>query len=259
MMLFSDAVYVGVDPSSGSRPLTYAALGAEMEFLTLEQGSTEHVLAFIAGLETALVAIAGPQKPNTGEMKEPSLRRKLNLDPDGPTWGNWRVAEYELRRRNVRVYNTPAEDSQAPGWVRRSFELNRRLHQIGFQEGLVAGKPNRRMLFEINSHASYTALLEHRPFPKRSLEGRMQRQLVLYLERLDVVNPLYTLEEFTRHRLLTGDLPLHDLHEVEELDALVAALTAYRYAVERERVCQIGSREEGLITLPVSALKDFYP
>jgi predicted RNase H-like nuclease len=83
--------------------------------------------------------------------------------------------------------------------------------------------------------------------------------MVLYLQGLDLMNPLTVLEEITRHHLLTGQLPLRGLLEHDELDALIAAYTAYLVGAKPERASQVGDREEGLITLPSPELKDFYP
>jgi hypothetical protein len=138
------------------------------------------------------------------------------------------------------------------------LELHSRLDQIGFRTIKAgAGSPERARI-EVNPHASFTALLGHRPFLKRSLEGRMQRQLVLYLEGLQIPNPLLALEEITRHRLMTGDMPLHDIYHQEFLDAMVAAYTAYLLALKPDQTTQVGHPEEGWITLPVDQLKDSY-
>jgi hypothetical protein len=138
------------------------------------------------------------------------------------------------------------------------LELHSRLDQIGFRGLKVdAGTPDRARI-EVNPHASFTALLGHRPFLKRTLEGRMQRQLVLYLEGLQIPNPLIALEEITRHRLLTGDMPLDDVYHQEFLDAIVAAYTAYLVKLKPEQTTQVGHPEEGWITLPVAELKDSY-
>jgi predicted RNase H-like nuclease len=91
------------------------------------------------------------------------------------------------------------------------------------------------------------------------LEGRLQRQLVLYLEGLDLANPMHALEEITRHNLLMGHLPLERLRGHEELDALMAAYIAYLAATQPERVQQVGDPQEGLISVPAAGLKDFYP
>jgi hypothetical protein len=115
------------------------------------------------------------------------------------------------------------------------------------------------MLIEVQPHAAFTALLDHRPFLKRDLEGRMQRQLVLFLEGLDVPNPMHAVEEITRHHLLTGNLPFEGLYGPDQLDTLMAAFVAFLVGVKPERVSQVGDVDEGLITLPVAKLREFYP
>ena len=257
-MLFADAVYVGIDPTSGVRPMYYAALDADLRLLALNREKLEAVLAFIGGFEAVVVGVNAPQSPNQGVMRKPEIRRGYNLRPDGRTWGQWKVCEYELRRRNIRMYSTPAKEEAAPGWVRTGFTIFKRLRSMGFDFFVAGEKIRKRTLVEVQPHASISTLLERRPFLKRTLEGRMQRQLVLYLEGLDLPSPLLALEEITRHHLLSGHLPLDDLYEHDQLDALVAAYTAYLVGVDPKRVCQVGDREEGFITLPVESLKDFY-
>ena len=258
-MLFADAVYVGIDPTAGARPMYYAALDADLRLLALDKGNLETVLAFIGGLEAAVVGIDAPQSPNKGLMRQMEVRRRFNLQPRGRTWGNWRVCEYELRRRNIRLYNTPGKVNTAPGWMRTGFTLYKRLQSMDFNFFISGKNAEQQALIEVQPHASFAVLLERRPFLKRNLEGRMQRQLVLFLEGLALPNPIHALEEITRHHLLTGHLPLDALYEHDQLDALVAAYTAYLVGVEPERVIQVGDQEEGLITLPTMRLKDFYP
>ncbi len=129
---------------------------------------------------------------------------------------------------------------------------------MGFRFFIAGRKVAQRTMIEVQPHASYAVMLGRRPFLKRHLEGRMQRQLVLYLEGLDLPNPLHAIEEITRHHLLTSHLPLETLSDHDELDALVAAYTAYLTGVNPDRVCQVGDRKEGLITLPIAEMKDFY-
>jgi predicted nuclease with RNAse H fold len=257
-MLFTEAVYVGIDPTAGMRPMYYAALDANLRLLALDKGNTEAVLAFISGLEAAVVGVGAPQAPNKGLMRQEEFRRRFNLQPGGRTWGKWRVCEFELRRRNLRMYNTPNTEKAAPGWVKTSFTLFNRLRSMGFRFFIAEEETEQQTVIEVQPHASFAALLERRPFLKRNLEGRMQRQLVLYLEGLDISNPMHALEEITRHHLLTGQMPLGGLYEHDQLDALVAAYTAYLVGVKSDRVCQVGDREEGFITLPAAKLKDFY-
>jgi predicted nuclease with RNAse H fold len=257
-MFFTDVVYVGVDPSAGDRPVQYSALDHQLKLIALDEVPFESLFAFIASLDQALIAVDAPQGPNKGFMERPSIRERYNLQPGGDTWQNWRVCEYELRSRNIRLYNTPRDPEEARGWVQRGFELCRRLKGMGFRSYVQGEEPHRRMFIEARSHAGYSVLLERRPFPKDTLEGRLQRQLVLFLEGLELDNPMHALEEITRHHLLTGHLPLERLQEPQSLDALMAAYTAYLVGKHPERISQVGEREEGLITLPTPELKDLY-
>lgn len=257
-MLFSEAKFVGVNSTAGERPMHYAVLDGKLKIQVLGKGDLEMMLAVIAGLEDPVVAISAPQKPNTGVMGRASVRRRFNLDPEGTTWGQWRLGEYELRRRNIRLYNTPSEKEEAPRWMQNGFEIYRRLKRMGFRMINPEESVESRTMIEVQSHTSYTVLLERRPFLKKTLEGRLQRQLVLHLEGLDVANPVRILELFDRDHLLRGNLPLNDLYLAEELDSLVNAYTAYLALTNPERVCHIGDSREGLISVPTMDLKEFY-
>jgi hypothetical protein len=65
-------------------------------------------------------------------------------------------------------------------------------------------------------------------------------------------------EEITKHRLLQGVLPLEHLYSTGELDALVAAYTAWVAALHPERTTHLGDPEESLVILPVANLKRSY-
>ena len=108
-------------------------------------------------------------------------------------------------------------------------------------------------------HACFSVLLEHLPLPKRSLEGRIQRQLILYKYELNIPDPMHLFEEITRHRLLQGYLPIDNLYQVEELDALVAAYTAWMAGTQPDQVTFQGDSREGQIVLPIAELQHRYP
>jgi hypothetical protein len=108
---------------------------------------------------------------------------------------------------------------------------------------------------EVYPHASYSVLLGVLPLQKHTLEGRLQRQLALYEQGLQVPDPMRFFEEITRHRLLKGILPLEELYSPGELDALVAAYTAWKTAVHPEDVALLGDPEEGQIVLPAVEIK----
>jgi predicted nuclease with RNAse H fold len=257
-MLFDQDVYVGIDPTAGDRPMHFAVLDADLKLAALSQGDVETVLAFVGGLERAVVAIDAPQSPNQGLMLRPEIRRRFDLEPGGRTWGQWKVCEYELRRRNIRLYNTPRKEEEAPRWIRLGFTLYQRMLALGYRLFVHDEPVPDRALIEVHPHACFAVMLGRRPFLKQTLEGRLQRQLLLYLEGLDIVNPMMVLEEITRHHLLSGHLPLDGLYDHDQLDALVSAFTAYLVARKPERVLQVGDRDEGAITLPSERLEDFY-
>jgi predicted RNase H-like nuclease len=66
------------------------------------------------------------------------------------------------------------------------------------------------------------------------------------------------LEEITRHRLLHGLLPTELVLLQEQLDALVAAYTAWLAATKPAELTRLGNKQEGYITLPASTLQDQY-
>jgi hypothetical protein len=257
-MLFTEAMFVGIGPTAGKRPIQYAVLDTDLKVQALDATDFEGVLAIVAGLDSPVVAIGSPQGPNKGLMSRSDIRRRYNLRPDGRTWAKWRVSEYELRRRNIRMYGTPDRREDAPKWIRNGYELYRRLQKLGFGIFQPNGPIHPPAILEVLPHACFSVLLERRPFLKNTLEGRLQRQLVLFLEGIAIPNPIRTLEEITRHHLLSGHLPLEGLRTPEELDALVSAYTAYLGVTKPERLSHVGDQEEGWIYLPTSDLREFY-
>lgn len=255
-MLFSSTTFIGIDPSAGQRPFAYAALDHELGLLALGQGDIDEVLAFVAGQRAARVGVCAPQRPNQGLMERPGVRENLSPVPRPGRWTNFRVVEYQLRQHNIRIPQTPGEQESCPNWMQMGFNLFRRLEKLDYYPYPQDEAP--RQSLEVYPHACFAVLLGHNPFSKHTLEGRLQRQLILHEQRLDIPNPMRIFEEITRHRLLQGVLPLENLYLPEELDALAAAYTAWSAAVQPERVTLLGDAQEGQIVLPVAELKKFY-
>jgi len=251
-------LYVGVDVSAGKRPWTMAALDAELRIVEKRAAGADEIVDFLAGLESAVVAVDAPASPHRGRMRRPEVRQRLGLPPRGKRWSDWRVCEVELRRRNLRLYNTPGAARAAPAWMRAGFDFYRRLEKSGYIPFVLRASADERLHLEVHPHACFAVLLGHRPLGRHSLEGRMQRQMVLYLEGLDLPNPSDVFETITRQTILRGRWPLDDLLEHDELDALAAAYTAYLARQRPGRISQVGERDEGLITLPADELLDFY-
>jgi hypothetical protein len=256
MMLFANTSFVGIDPTAGKRPMAYAALDGDQRLISLAQGDLEHVLAFLAGQRQVVVAVCAPRRPSTGAMTLTEVRQGLTPPPRPGRWTKYRVVEYQLRRHRISTYQTPEDEQKCPRWMKMGFNLYRRLEGLGFQP-YPAGESSHQYL-EAYPHACYTVLLGVAPFPKASLEGRIQRQLVLYENRIRVPDPMRLFEEITRHRMLKGILPDESLYSPAGLDALVAAYTAWKAVNRPSEVTVLGYPEEGQVVLPVAELKSHY-
>jgi hypothetical protein len=255
-MFSANTTFIGIDPTAGQRPFTYAALDSNLNLLALGKGSLDDVLAFSAGQRRAYAAVCAPQRPNQGVMDQDEVRQSLSPVPRPGRWKNLRMAEYLLRQYNLLIPQTPADDSRCPGWMKMGFSLYRRLEALGY---CPFPSPEAELQYlEVYPHAAFAALLGLTPFPKNTLEGRIQRQLVLHDQEMDIPDPMRLFEEITRYRLLQGRLPLEELYSQEELDALVAAYTAWLAAAHPEKTTCLGHPEEGQIVLPVAGLKPRY-
>lgn len=249
--------FIGIVPKAPTRSLVFAALDFEQNLIALKNGNLEAVLAFADEQERALAAICGPLRPNRGRMKLEAVRQALRPVPPPGRWTNDRVAGYVLRQHHLRVARTPAEADRCPAWMQTSFELCNRLAAAGYQD--FGSSEAQRQYVEVQAEAAYTVLIGKNPFPKTSLEGRVQRQLILYDGGLAIDDPMRVFEEITRYRLKQGVLPLEGLYQANELDALIAAFTAWLFFVHPEQTSMYGDSAEGQIVLPVAGLKKKYP
>lgn len=255
-MLFTRTTFIGIDPTTGKIPFTFAALNHELKLLTLGKGDIEDVVAYVRGQKEAFVAISAPRSPNLGLMKDPDMRSQLNPQPRPGRWVGYRVAEYHLRQHNIKIYRTPGNEANCPGWMRNGFSVYRRLEKAGFENYPTEGCP--LQLLEVYPHACFCVWMDRSPMIKRSLEGRLQRQLVLYEEGLDLSDPMLFFVEITRHRLLQGKLPEDILLEPNELDALAGAYTAWWAAKRPDNITLLGDPDEGQVIIPAGELKTSY-
>jgi hypothetical protein len=256
-MFYSNTTYLGIDPTAGDKPLTYVALDQERSLLAIGQGDMEEVLAFVAGQRSAVVGVCSPRTPNQGFMGRAEVRDRLSPQPRPGRWGNFRVVEYLMRQHNIYMPQTSAEVEDCPRWMQQGFTLYQRLKNLDYRT--YPSKDAAHQVLEVYPHASYSVLLESLPLSKQTLEGRIQRQLILYRCDIDIPDPMYIFEEITRHRLLQGILPIENLYQVEELDALVAAYTAWMAGNQADQVSFIGDPREGEVVLPVAEIMSRYP
>jgi len=255
-MFFEHSTFIGIDPTAGRRPFAYAALDGNLRMLALGQGVIDEVLAFVAGQRQATVAVCAPRQPNLRVMERPEVREQLIPPPKPGRWGKFRMAEYLLRQHHINSPKTPAQENDCPNWMRMGFTLHRRLEGLGYRA--YPGEESQNVSLEVYPYACYTVLLGQPPYPKNALEGRLQRQLVLYEQKINVHDPMRFFEEITRHRLLHGMLPEEGVYAPGELDALVAAFTAWKAVLHPEQVTCLGHPDEGQVVLPVAELKSRY-
>lgn len=255
-MFFERTTFLGIDPTAGRKPFVFAALDGDLRLLALGQGEMDEVLAFVAGQRQAVVAVCAPRQPNLRFMQKDEVRQQLIPPPKPGRWTNFRVAEYLLRQHNISSPRTPSREKDCPKWMRMGFTLFKRVEGLGYRT--YPAEEGQHISLEVYPHASFTTMLGLVPFPKYTLEGRLQRQMALHEHKVNVSDPMRFFEEITRHRLLKGVLPDESIYSPGELDALVAAYTAWNAVLHPEQVTCLGHPEEGQIVLPVNELKKRY-
>ncbi len=239
-MLFENAPYLGIAIASGRRPYVYTALDGALRPVALQRGDLEAVLAFVGGQERAWIGIAAAPRPNLGLLK-------ADTPLSGPQ-ADMRLAEYRLRQRGLSAPRTPADVERCSRRQRLGFALHRALERLGTRPYPAGDAP--RQSIEIHPQAAFQSLLGHKPYPKHALEGRMQRQSLLYEQGLEITDPMRFFEEITRFRLLQGTLPLDLILPPHALEALVSAYVAFLAATRPDEVILLGAPEEGQIALP---------
>jgi hypothetical protein len=253
-MFLNDPVFVGIDPTSGRGSFTYAALDRDLNLVELSEGEFDDLESFILGQKSAVVAVNAPAGINSGLVRK--KMEKEALSPHQIRGADMRLAEFELREHGIVVYGTPGNVAICPAWVQMGFTLYRKLESMGFYKYPRTDKPFQVM--ETQPHACFCALAEKVPLSKPSLEGRLQRHLILFEQGLRIRDPMEFFEEITRYKLARGIWPLELLYLPEQLDAMVAALTAWLATYHTEKVIMAGDEREGNIVFPGSELKERY-
>lgn len=103
--------------------------------------------------------------------------------------------------------------------------LHEHLANMSFRP--YSAKNDARQWFKTDANDSFKALLQEKLFSQRTLEGRIQRALILYEQGLQISDPMEFFEEITRYKLLHGILPLENIYSTKQLDALVAGYLAW--------------------------------
>lgn len=254
-MLSTDALFIGIDPTSGKKEFGFAVLDSGLNLVKLADADTEELFAYLDQQDSAYVAVNAPARVNLGLVK-----KKLEADNAGSKSSlrgvDIRLAEYELREHGIPIAGTPSREEFCPSWMQVGFLLYQRLSEIGFKPFNADGTD--RLVLETHPFACFCVLAESVPFPKPTLEGRLQRQSILYDKGLRINDAMFFFEEITRFKLMKGILPVDELYTPEQLDVMVAAYTAWLAANRPQEITGIGDMKEGQMVLPVSELKDEY-
>lgn len=253
-MFFADLVFVGVDPTSSHKSYTFAALDKGLNLVALADGELDDVAAFLGGQQSVVVAVNAPAGVNRGLVRE--KLKKAMLTPHHIRAAEYRLAEHELRERGIAVTGTPAKEALSPGWMQSGFALYRKLNKLGFRKYPAENAPHQ--ILETHPHACFCVLAGDVPLPKLSLEGKLQRQLLLYERGVRISDPMEFFEEITRYRVMKGAWALELLYLPEQLDALVAAYTAWLASNKPDHTSFVGDQKEGIIILPEANLKEKY-
>jgi hypothetical protein len=247
-------VFLGIDVGMGPKPVTLVALDPDQQVLAIGEGDVTDALAYAAGQTAgALVALNAAAQPNKGRMKRPEVRRSLSPPPANGKFTALRQVEYELIQAGMDIPQTPASAGRSLPWVQRGFNLVEKLAAMGYQPYPCDGSEpsGSRLWLETNVDAAIGSLLKVIPLPAGTLEGRIQRQLVLADEDMDVPDAMNFFEEITRFKILKSSLPTKNIFSQPELNARMAAHTAWLVANQPERIKKYGETEEGVIFLPI--------
>lgn len=232
--------YIGIDVQAAQKPYFYSALNSNLEIIACGHGRLEDVTAYLAGQSSALVAVNGP-------VCLPQNSVQIGLFEAGDLTGHpaARSGDRELEARGFFDLAVPEHAKKAPLWVDRSLVLAEALKKL---EYTMDG--GRRIYLETQSDAAYWLAAGVVPYDSRSLEGRLQRQMLLWEFGLPVKDPMNFLEEFTRFRLRTSQVPMEQILPGHELRAMIAASTAWLVDNHPERVEHFGAVNAGEIILP---------
>lgn len=244
------SVYIGIDVGNGPRPVTFVALDEEQIPQAIGEGDIHDALAYAAGQTgPALTAVNAAARPNKGLLAREEVRRTLSAPPPKNKWNQLRLVEYELMQVGISIPETPASPDRGLPAVRRGFSLVARLEELGYQPFPDESAP--RQWIETNADAAFWSLLGVAPLAAGTLEGRIQRQLVLSDEQLRVPDAMEFFDEITRFKILASRLPVQNIFSQPEINAWMAAHLAWLAANEPERTQRFGDPEEGVVFLPV--------
>jgi predicted nuclease with RNAse H fold len=222
-------VVVGVDIAA-SRPCVAVAVrgGRTLEVVSWAEsddrvaGDRSRFFTWLEGLGAVAVGVDAPQRP----------RRSRGGAPTRP-----RACDAELAHRRISIYHVPTRKAAAEAggrytWMEAGWDYFRELGRRGFEPpapGTLAGSLGQApAALEVYPHGTFATLLGGTPPPKSSRAGLRVRVATLR----------------------AAGLAWDEYYDHDSLDALAAALTAWRFV--QGRATPVGDDRDGYIWLPVT-------
>ncbi len=249
-MDLSQTRFIGIDLAGTRGSFTCAILDENRRIQFRGEVTQEEWLTKLGACPVAIAAITSPINLNEGVMADEVRRSQLSVPPPAKKYTSLRQCEYELLVRGFAPTRTPNRFEDCSPALQRALRFTSNLAAQGFQRWPAPGAE--RQLMEVHPDSAYAQLLGAKLNPIKSLEGRIQRQLLLQEEHLNVRDPMIFFEEITRHKMLIGQMPEGILISPAELNALIAAYTAWSAYTNPTGVTRLGETNEGHIILPVN-------
>lgn len=247
-MDLSQTCFIGIDLSGTRGSFTCAVLDENRRIQFRGEVTQIEWLAMLGECPLAIAAITSPINLNESVMADEGRRSQLPVPPPSKKYTHLRLCEYELLLRGFTATRTSSRFEDCSPALQRSLRFTSNLAAQGFKRWPAPGAE--RQLMEIHPESAYAELLGAKLNPAKTLEGRIQRQLILQEEHLNVRDPMIFFEEITRRKMLIGQLPEGILISPAELNALIAAYTAWSAYTNPTRVTRLGDLNEGHIILP---------
>jgi hypothetical protein len=242
--------FIGIELSGSRKGFTCAVLNSGLRIEFLGAVTPIEWQTVVGNAKVAIAAVNSPLTMNAGFMADAEYRAQLKVSNQSARSREQRVCEYLIGERGIACSRSPRDVSKFSLSLQRSLKFAAELGMMGFHFFPSGGAA--WQMFETQADAACQSLLGVKPFPLASLEGRIQRQLLLQAKGVNVPDAMEFFEEVTRHRLLSGKLPDSMLQTPASLNALIAAYTAWMAANHPGAYEVVGEPEEGIILLPAT-------
>jgi hypothetical protein len=246
----TEQAFIGIDLHNQRNSFSCAVLDTSRQILFCGSVTPLEWQSMLSASQNVIAAINSPLTLNEGFMADDDYRQHLNPVPPKSRFTEMRVCEYQLFCKGLAPIRTPRNVGRFSPGIQRAFKFASELGLNGFQFWPF---PNcRYQMIETNSDAICQSLMGVRPFAANSLEGRIQRQILLQSKGIPVEDAMEFFEEVTRHRLLTSKLPDEKILVPTALNALLAALTAWVVLNRPAEYTRVGELDEGTIIVPTT-------